>query len=370
MNDGILNLLPINIRKLVEGTVNVKSSSSQKAIAEGIKWNKNMALSYNSNVVDERTSADVARYLEKCEEILVDKIINLNLRKRNEGTILLEIGVGTGRNLIRYGSRIIGNSQESDSHFVQSEKPEEHQNCIILGSEKKYRKYPVFKDCNSVGDAYYKNLKLAIGIDFEESMIRQCLSLMKGRGLKSLIGNRIFLFLAAGQYFNLDFEKSDEYQRCFRIITCQFQTLGNQHRKQQIELLENMKRLAWPKGKVIVSVFNRDKFFDFGLNIFYKDVLPTVGSPSNNSSALKMRNQGILVTDRGVYSQWFTKTELIELFRVAGMEAKIVSDENESIYNSEHIDYKARKQYKDVARDVLIIAEADVSDRATKKKAI
>ena len=351
MRDGILNLLPSRIAELVQGkTSGTEPTEFDKIIAEGIKWNKKMVPSYHENVVDQFTSAFGARYIERYEDLFVDSILDERVKQKNESAIFLEMGVGTGRYLIRYGARMLNAQHRRGKRTFYRRKSK-----VCQG----YREDPVLNKYYSYDDNYDKNLKLLIGVDFQEGMINKSVKVLKAMRLTPLVGKRILLFIAASQYFDLAFDRSSEYRDCFKVVTCLFQTLGNQPREHQIELLKNMKNLAAPHGKVIVSVFNKEKFVDFGLNRFYiYEVAPTVGEMRDDPEAIKLRKEGILVTKRGVYSKWFDRHELIDLFDSAGLHATIVNSGKRAIFpnDTEYINKKTQEQIG----ELLILAEANV----------
>jgi len=113
------------------------------------------------------------------------------------------------------------------------------------------------------------------------------------------------------------------------------------------------------KGKIIVSVFNKQRFIDYGINVFYKhEVAPTVGGIREDPEALRMRKRGILLTDRGVYSQWFSEEDLEKRFKVSGLSARIRTNESLPTFEKEtsYID----KRLQDEVKKTVIIAESDV----------
>lgn len=355
MSDGVLNLIPERIQKVTEGKSSQKSLSEyDRMIADGIIWNRKMVRSYHENVVDQFTSARGAREMERYEDLFIDNVLNGLVKHEQQKTIFLEMGVGTGRYVTRYCARITNNQGNVKKRFT-------HQAIHSRGSRacEDYREDPVLERYYSYDEDYDENLQLLIGIDFEEGMIRKCIDVLKAKRLGYLLGRRLLLFVAPGQYFNMSLGDAPEYRDSFKVVTCLFQTLGNQHKSQQIDLLKTMKRLAYPHGKVIISVFNSVKFKEFGLNRFYKDdVWPTVGNIREDPEALKYRSENILLTDRGVYSKWFNKHELQDLFETAGMHAHV--KENDELPDfAQHYEYLSSTQQKEV-KGRLVIAEAEL----------
>ena len=108
---------------------------------------------------------------------------------------------------------------------------------------------------------------------------------------------------------------------------CTFQTLGNQENEDlQVQLLKSMKRLALPHGTIIVSVFNKKLFKDFGLKTFYgREVKQTVGEIINSKQD---ENNSILRTKNGIYSKWFSKNDLEQLFKKAKISNYQIMDAN------------------------------------------
>ncbi len=112
------------------------------------------------------------------------------------------------------------------------------------------------------------------------------------------------------QNFNLNKKMLDDTHK---VIVCTFQTLGNQENTElQVQMLKSMKNLASPHGTIIVSVFNKKLFKDFGLKKFYgREVKRTVGDIVGSKQDVE---NSILRTSKGVYSKWFSKDDLEDLF--------------------------------------------------------
>jgi len=355
IKEGIPNLLPEKIRGCLEGKANKNELSEyDRFIIDGIKWSGKMVPSYHENVVDPFSSALGARYIERYEDLYIDGVMDKHIKIAKEKTIFIEMGVGTGRYLIRYGARTINSEMEKERKYphVPLQRYLKSKVCKV------YRKDPTLNRYYSYDKDYDYNLQLIVGIDFQKSMIDKCVKILKELKLNQLIGRRILLLIGAAQYFNLALDQAEEYKNSFKVVTCAFQTLGNQPKDLQIDLLKTLKMLASPKGKIIVSVFNRERFFDFGINSFYRrDVAPTVGNVREDKEAIRLRDEGILTTDRGVYSKWFYEEELEKLFEAAGLDATVKNHEHLNSF-PEDTDYLSIKDQEDVIR-TLIIAEAD-----------
>ncbi len=137
--------------------------------------------------------------------------------------------------------------------------------------------------------------------------------------------------------------------------------LTQSDRELQVELIRNMKKIAAPHGKVVISVFNKEKFHNWGLPVFYKgQVEPTVGRIEEEDPKVKqMLDRGILVTKKGVYSEWFNKEDLKALLEEAELEAEIFSHTGlKSRFDfSDHTDYLSEDIEKEViSRAILAIA--------------
>lgn len=352
INYGVPNLLPNRIRNGLKGKTSQVLLPPEKEVISGIKWSEKMVPSYHENVVDPYSSAFGARFIERYEDLCIDNVLNSYLKK-NMKVVFIEVGVGTGRYLIRYGSRILNSSISSERrHYLPLRRSRKSRVAW------QYRKDKALNRYYSFDEDYNKNLQLLVGIDYQEGMIRKCKENLRDMKLHSLIGERIMLLVGSAQYLDLAFDQIDRFRDSFKVVTCVFQTLGNQTEKSQILLLKTLKRLASPKGKIFVSVFNKQKFFDFGLNVFYKEVAPTVGRISNELPAVEMRKKGILLTDRGVYSQWFSETDLKRRFEASGLSAIIKTNEKLPTF-VEHTDYIDEKMQNEVKK-TLITAESEV----------
>ncbi|MGH2850561.1 MAG: hypothetical protein ACRDLP_08100, partial [Solirubrobacteraceae bacterium] len=202
---------------------------------------------------------------------------------------------------------------------------------------------------------YDRNLSNIIGIDYSEEMTSHSTRLLKKYGLGEYLNKRIFPITGIVQNFNLNQQILDSTHK---VIVCTFQTLGNQENTDlQVQLLESMKKLALPHGTIIVSVFNKKLFKDFGLKTFYgREVKQTVGEIT---SSKQDKNNSILRTKNGVYSKWFSKDDLEQLFQKAKISNYKIMDKNslQPIIGYEQY-LKIEEQHKDVfPRAIVGIAE-------------
>lgn len=344
IKDGVPNLLPTRMRKYLEGKGDEKELTLRdKEIVKGIEWSGKMVPSYHENVVDPFSSAPRARFIERYEDLYIDSVLDEYTKNKKEKVIFIEMGVGTGRYLIRYGSRLLN---------------KEEQHPLKSGVCQAYRKDPILRKHYSYDVNYDRNLRMLIGIDFQEGMIERSIQNLKSMKLYSLFGKRILLFVGVGQYFDLALEQVDEFKNSFKVITCVFQTLGNQKEELQIELLKALKRLALPRGVIVVSVFNKEMFDEFGLKKFYAiDVKPTVGELREDPEALELRKEGTLITSKGVYSRWFSREDLKRIFKSAGLKVTLRSaDQLDTFEDTAYISENMQKKYG----KILIIAQSEV----------
>ncbi|MGI0018712.1 MAG: hypothetical protein ACREA1_08375, partial [Nitrosotalea sp.] len=192
---------------------------------------------------------------------------------------------------------------------------------------------------------YENNLRYVIGIDYSEEMILHSTKLLKKYGLGQLLNKKIFPVTGIAQNFNLNKKMLDGTHK---VIVCTFQTLGNQENTElQVQMLKSMKKLASPHGTIIVSVFNKKLFKDFGLKKFYgREVKRTVGEIVASKQDVE---NAILRTSKGVYSKWFSKDDLEELFCRANIPKYKIMDAKSLQPIEGYEEYlKAEEQRKDV----------------------
>jgi hypothetical protein len=122
-------------------------------------------------------------------------------------------------------------------------------------------------------------------------------------------------------------------------------------------MLKSMKKLALPHGTLLVSVFNKKLFKDFGLKKFYgREVKRTVGEIVTSKQD---EENAILRTSKGVYSKWFSKDDLEDLFQRAKISKYKIMDEKSFRPIGGYDEYlKAEEQRKDVfPRAIVGVAE-------------
>jgi len=335
-----LNLLPPKIRKeictrgILERKVKDKFrmnqlSKNEQDLVKGILASKYMAKQYFRNVVHPTKAAWSARSYERFEDIFILSYLD-NLLKKKEVTFI-DAGSGPGRYLILLGSKINVNSCKELKRNSET------------ASLYKY------------DEMYDKNLLNIIGIDYSEEMTSHSARLLKKYGLGQYLNERIHPITGIVQNFNLNKQTLDQTHK---VIVCTFQTLGNQENMDlQLQLLESMKKLALPHGTIIVSVFNKKLFKDFGLKTFYgREVKQTVGEIITSKQD---ENNSVLRTKNGIYSKWFSKDDLEQLFKKAKLYNYKIMDENSLQPITGYEQYlKVDEQRKDVfPRAIVGIAE-------------
>lgn len=325
-----LNMLAPSIRKeictkgiiarKVRESLHVGSlSRNDHDLIKGIIASKNMARQYFKNVVHHTEAAWSARSYERFEEIFIVSHLD-DLLKRKK-VAFVDAGSGPGRYLLLLGSKI-----GADSCRDLKRNPE---------TAKLYRH----------DENYEKRLRYVVGIDYSEEMILHSTKLLKKYGLGGLLNTRIFPIAGIAQSFNLNRKM---FSGTHKVIVCTFQTLGNQENMElQVQMLKSMKNLALPSGTIIVSVFDKKLFRDFGLKKFYgREVKRTVGEIVTSKQDAQ---NAILRTTKGVYSKWFSRDDLEDLFRRAKISKYAIMDSKSLQPISGYEEYlKSEEQRKDV----------------------
>ncbi len=337
---GFLNLIPPKIRaeictkgiltRKIKNSLHLgKLTKDEHDLIKGIIASDNMAKQYFKNVVHPIDAAWSARSFERFEDIFVIQYLDKLLKDKK--VVFIDAGSGPGRYLLLLGSKI-----SSDSCKELKKNPE-------TGILYKYDSH------------YERNLSHIIGIDYSAEMTSHSTKLLRRYGLGQYLYDRIFPMNGIVQTFHLNHKMFDNTHK---VIVCTFQTLGNQENHElQVQLLRSIKNLAQPHGTIIVSVFNKRLFKSFGLKTFYgKEVKKTVG---NIVTSKEDEDNSILRTTKGVYSKWFSKDELENLFNEAGLTNYSVMDEDSLIPISGYEQYlKKEEQIRDVfPRAILGLAE-------------
>lgn len=343
-DNGLLNLLPPKIRseictkgilarKIKDGLHMGKLTKNEHDLVMGILASNNMAKQYFKNVVHPIDAVWSARSYERYEEIFIVRYLDKLLKDKK--VIFIDAGSGPGRYLLLLGSKINPNS------------------CREL------KKNPETATLYKHEVSYEKNLRYVIGIDYSEEMTLHSAALLRRYGLGSYLNERIFPVTAVVQDFHLN---DTMFDNTHKVIVCTFQTLGNQeNRDLQVQLLKSMKKCASPSGTIIVSVFNKKLFKDFGLKVFYgKEVKKTVGSIITSKED---EENSVLRTTKGVYSKWFSTNDLESLFQEAGIKNYTIMDENSLQPIADYEKYlKVDDQRKEVfPRTILGVAKISKS---------
>lgn len=335
-----LNLLPPTIRKEIckKGILTRKIkehfhienlSKNEHDLIKGIVASKYMARQYFKNVVHPTEAAWSARAYERYEDLLVIKYLDSLLDSKI--ITFVDAGSGPGRYLILLGSKM---TQDSCKDLKKNS-----ETARLYQYDKKYA----------------NNLQYVVGIDYSEEMTSYSTKLLKKYGLGQLLNKKIFPIVGVAQNFHFN---PQLLQDTHKVIVCTFQTLGNQENMDlQVEMLKSMKNFATPHGTLIVSVFNKKLFKDFGLQKFYgREVRRTVGEIINTKDDVE---NAILRTSKGVYSKWFSKKDLESLLLKAGIAKFKIMDENtiETISGfEEYLDVDEQKN-EVLPRAIIAIAE-------------
>jgi len=299
--DGVPNLLPNEIQKYLEHLKKDKPPprlpKQYENLVTQILAMDRMSKAYRQMVVDPHTGVEAAVHYEKYEDLFLRTRMREFIERsdgNHKGVVFIEVGSGPGRYLVQFGGKIESNDNACEQ----------------------FRKNSASSDLYSYDPLYEKNLKLIVGIDFSERMIRSALEWLKQNKLCDLfLNDRIVMIQAASQFLNLSFQDTP-YKDSHKIVTCVFQTLGNQmERSLQIDLLKKMYKWAQPHGIIFVSVFNRGVFHHY-FEPYYLGIEETIGPIHRDEESLE---KAILKTKWGVYSRWFDRKALRDLFRDAGI---------------------------------------------------
>ena len=328
--NGLLNLLPPKIRseictkgviaRKIKDKLHVgKITKDEHDLVKGILASNNMAKQYFKNVVHPTDATWSARSYERFEDIFIVRYLDKLVKDKK--VVFFDAGSGPGRYLLLLGSK------------------------ISINSCRELKKNPCTGKLYRYDPAYEKNLCCIIGIDYSEEMTVHSAKVLRRYGLGSYLNERIFPITGVVQDFNLN---DTMFEDTHKVIVCTFQTLGNQeNRDLQVRLLKSMKRLASPHGTILVSVFNKRLFKDFGLKTFYgKEVKKTVG---NIITSKEDEENSVLRTTKGVYSKWFSKNDLESLFKEAKITNYDIMDEGSLKPIAGYDSYlKVEEQSKDV----------------------
>jgi len=299
---GIPNLLPPIFQRYLESGFISRSkllksmNEEEQQIVKQIAASEKMAPGYLRYVVDYRSATSAAYYYERYEDLVLRDILERCFDEKRK-VVLIELGSGPGRYLVQYGAKV---SKRKDA-------------CLDFRTVEDIKRFYAYDK------RYDDYLKLIIGVDFSQRMIRDALRWLTTNKLDELVyTDRILQVLGIAQHLNLSFEGT-EYQDCTKVVACVFQTLGNQVTHElQIKLLEKMKEIASSNGIVVVSVFSKEVFSDY-LEKYYGKITKSIGKIIFNRKDL---DNAVVRTKKGVYSRWMTENELLDLLIRAGFQAE------------------------------------------------
>ncbi len=104
-----------------------------------------------------------------------------------------------------------------------------------------------------------------------------------------------------------DSELSDHFNsKRINIVMCLYNTLGVIPHDKRQSFVDNMRKIAGPKGLVIVTAFNGDDF-GFVAPLLYTPMMPMIRKMDDDSFDEENR---VFHNSLGFRSQWFTQTQL------------------------------------------------------------
>ena len=163
------------------------------------------------------------------------------------------------------------------------------------------------------------------GLDISQSMIQ----LSKNK--QSEMNDRDILFLNYDATNPTIDELFDD--NSVKITMCMYNTVGVIDVTKRQQFFDNMIRLAGKNGLVLISAFNGDNF-SFAAPKMYvpmKKMVKQIDSDSFDEEKLAFRNK------LGYYSQWFTKSQLLELLHSNVEPIPIDVSLNEHVHTFGHI---------------------------------
>jgi uncharacterized protein YbaR (Trm112 family) len=309
---GTPNLLPKRIRNALEAEKAMKRirraltrketksklTDDDKNLVKQIMASNNMAPNYRRFVADSMLDAPQSAYLyERYEDLYLRDLLEEQIRDMDKDIVFAEVGSGPGRYLVQLGARM------SQHKRVAS----------------RYREHTETGPLYEFNALYKERLKKVIGIDYAEEMIHSGLEWLESTRLDDLVDSDvIFQIIAAAQYLTMDFGGTP-YENTHKIVTCMFQTMGNQmSHNLQVHLLKKMKEFAQPSGVVVLSVFN-EGVFDKYVDPYYRVIKRSIGKLKEVNKEAKS-----IMTTYGVYSKWLSKKGVNELFSEAEYDMKKV----------------------------------------------
>jgi hypothetical protein len=244
-----------------------------------------MAPRYRARVADQMGASLHAALYERYEDILLRLVLEQALQRP---AILVELGSGVGRILHQYASCL--KNEDSAATYKYS-----------LGTMYSGENLP-----------HRENLRLLLGLDFQQRMLVDSAAWLKESKLSSTISDGTLVqILGAVQHLPLMPDHA-AFEWATKVVCILFQTIGNQLTPHlRAEMLRKAWDVAKPSGIVLVSAFNGTVFEEQAIP-YYADIRASVGKPLYAEART-------LLTARGVYSKWMTPQELSDAFDVAGI---------------------------------------------------
>lgn len=245
-----------------------------------------MAPRYRARVADQLGASLHAALYERYEDILLRGLVEQALERP---MVLIELGSGVGRVLHQYASCLKNEGTAAPYKLMFPQ----------MYSGEKLRNL--------------ENLKLLLGLDFQERMFSYSNAWLRESKLSSMVTDaRLMQVLGTVQHLPFALNGS-VFGRATKVVCVLFQTIGNQLTP---GLRSEMLRKAWnvvkPSGILLVSAFNGTAFNEQGVP-YYADISASVGKPIYSS-------ENTFLSSRGVYSKWMTPDELRETLEEAGIE--------------------------------------------------
>lgn len=277
-----------------------------------------MSAGYRRNVADQLYASLYAVSYEKYEDILLRLVMNNCLA--TDDCVLIELGSGVGRLLHQYASCV-------------SSRPDACRPYRRAGA--------ALYDPAALPNGH--RLRLMIGVDFEEQMLRRAMGWFRESKVAELATaeGRMLQILGSASEIQIDMDET-AYANSTKIVCVLFQTLGNQLGADlQKDLLKHAVQLAGPRGLVFVSAFNATAF-DEQAAPYYDDIRRSVGS-------ILVSDDHLFLSSKGVYSRWFDPNVFRHLLQsVGGAEVSVLDANSLGIFGDydRYIDRQSQAHYR------------------------
>ena len=254
----------------------------------------NLSVDYDKYMIDKSSAYPEARNYENFEEALVLGIVR-GLADRGKDIAFIEAGSGTGRYMKLLGYKIIAHKKPVNSVY-------------------------------SYDENLSRRLKLIVGVDFSEKMLRITREKLKS----AVVENGINLFdkLTQGNKLRLIYKgientsegmilKANE-KGLTRVVCCMFGTFGNISEDDREEALRRMIEWRGRSGVLILSLFNRDRLKNNIGYYYYKATSDLLGNPKFDY------DKGDVTTDKDFLSHWYGLDEVKELAKKTDSQYKYI----------------------------------------------